>query len=57
MPTTFRPHVPGQMLLAPDVRGRHPEGHLRITSATWWTVWTRGRFTETAGATPRMSLG
>ena len=28
MPTTFRPHVPGQMLLlAPDVRGRLPEGH------------------------------
>ena len=41
MPTTFRPYEPGRMLLpAPDVRDWLPEGHLRITSATWWTVWT-----------------
>ena len=55
-------YEPGRMLLpAPDVRDWLPEGHLRITSATWLdgldlTAFTR-RMKETVGATPRMSLG
>ena len=52
MPATFRPYLPGRMLLpAPDVRDRLPEGHLRITSATWLDGLDLTAFT------PRMSLG